>query len=73
MIEYDVRSPETGGTAELVKLRNSQAQAGWRLVSAAAASIGISAQLYSFFEREIGEQRPLQDAWRSQHRGEDNA
>ena len=36
MIEYDVRAPETGGTGELVKICNSHAQKGWRLVSTAA-------------------------------------
>jgi hypothetical protein len=52
MVEYDVRAPETGGTAELVKICNDYAAKGWRLVSTAAASAGL-ARLYLFSEREV--------------------
>lgn len=73
MIEYDVRTFETDGTAELVKVCNSAAKQGWRLVSTAATTVGISTRVYLFFEREFGEQRPPQESWRTQHRGEDDA
>lgn len=73
MIEYDVTAPDTGDTAELVKICNEHANEGWRLVSTAATQIGISTRVYLFFEREVGEQRPPQDSWRTQHRGDDDA
>jgi Domain of unknown function (DUF4177) len=55
MVEYNVRAPETGGTSELVKICNEHAKAGWRLVSTTAASTGITARVYLFFEREAAE------------------
>jgi hypothetical protein len=74
MVEYKVRSLETGGTADLAKVCNDAAQEGWRLVSTAAANAGgMTVRVYLFFERDAGEQRPPQDSWRTQHRGEDDA
>jgi hypothetical protein len=73
MVEYKVRSLETGGTADLAKVCNDAAQEGWRLVSTAAADAGgMMVRVYLFFERGAGEQRPAQDSWRTQHRGEDD-
>jgi hypothetical protein len=72
MVEYKVRVSLTGGEADAEQICNRMAKDGWRLASTAMASQGISVTLFMFFEREVpGEQRPSQDAWRTQHRGED--
>jgi hypothetical protein len=73
VIEYKVRALETGGTADLERVCNRMAEDGWRLVSTAAANAGgITVRVWLFFEREAGEQRPSQESWRTQHRGEDD-
>lgn len=53
MIEYKVRVSLTGGEADAEQICNRMAEDGWRLVSTAAASQGISVTLFMFFAREV--------------------
>ncbi len=55
MVEYKVRLSTTGGTADAEQICNRMARDGWRLVSTAAASPGISVCVFLFFEREVTE------------------
>jgi hypothetical protein len=52
-IEYKVRVSITGGEADAEQICNRLAEKGWRLVSTAEASQGISVTLFLFFEREL--------------------
>lgn len=53
-VEYAVRSHSTGGTSALERECKYMAADGWRLVSAAATSVGISIHVFLFFERPTG-------------------
>ncbi len=71
MIEYDVRSLETGDTAALVNVCNAHAKEGWRLVSTAAANAGgITVRVYLFFERQVEARDRLEDAVATMDAGE---